>query len=73
MNKQVDKTLSEEIKDVEAEASPDEPTYNESRAYIMSLLKNTKAELTPDKPILKKVTLKRIIGKIKTSPKLHAP
>ena len=39
----------------------------------MSLLKDTKAETTSSKPILKKVTLKSILGKIKTSPKLHAP
>ena len=39
----------------------------------MSLLKDTNAETTPSKPILKKVTLKSILGKVKTPPKWHAP
>ena len=73
MNKKVEKTLSVEIKADEAETSPDASTENQARAYIMSLLKDTKAETTSSKPILKKVTLKIILGKIKTSPKLHAP
>ena len=68
MNKQVEKTLSEAIKAAEAEASSDVPTDNQSRAYIMYLLKDTKDETTPDKPILKKATLKSILGNIKTSP-----
>ena len=39
----------------------------------MSLLKDTKAETTPPNPILKKVTLKSIPGKINKSPKWNAP
>ena len=69
MNKQVEKTLSSEIKAAEAEASLDAPTDDQARAYIMYLLKDTKAETTPAKPILNKATLKSILGKIKTSPK----
>ena len=52
VNKLVEKILSEAIKAYEAKASPDEPTDNQARAYIMSLLKDTKAETTPAKHIL---------------------
>ena len=38
----------------------------------MSLLKDTKAETTPANPILKKVTLKIILGKFKKYPKKYA-
>ena len=65
----VEEPLSAAIKAAEAEASPDSPTDNQARAYIMSLLKDTKAETTPAKPILKKETLKSILGNIKTPPK----
>ena len=69
MDKQVEKTLSAAIKAAKAEASPDAPTDDQYRAYIMSLLKDTKAETIPAKPILKKVTFKSILGNIRTSPK----
>ena len=69
MYKQVEKTLSTSIKAAKAEASPDTPTYDLYRTYTMSLLKDTKTETTPAKPIMKKVTIKSIIGKVKTSPK----
>ena len=39
----------------------------------MFLLKYTKAEAIPSKPITKKVTLKSILGNINTSSKRHAP
>ena len=39
----------------------------------MSFLKDTKAKMTPAKPILNKMNLVSILGKVKTSPKLHAP
>ena len=39
----------------------------------MSLLKDTKSETTPEKPILKMFNLKSLLGKVKTSPKEHAP
>ena len=73
MYKQVEKKLSSAIKAAEDEASTDAPTDNQYRAYIMYLLKNTKAEMMPSKPILMKATLKNIHGKVKTSPEWHAP
>ena len=72
-NKQVEKTLSEAIKDAEAETSPNYPNEDQAREYIISLLKDTKAETTPVKPILKKVTLKSIIGKVNMYPKWNNP
>ena len=73
MEKQVENPLSSSIKAAKDEASPDARTDNQSRAYIMSLLKETKSEMTPAKPILMKVILKSILGKVKTFPKWHAP
>ena len=69
MTKQVEKKLSAEIKVAESETPPNVPTDNQARAYIMSLIKDTKAEMAPAKPIPKKVNLKSILVKIKTSPK----
>ena len=69
VDKQVSKTLSAAINATEAEASNNYPTDDQARAYIMSHLNDTKAETTPAKPILKKVTLKSILGNIKTPPK----
>ena len=68
MNKQVEKTISAEIKAAEAEASSNAPTDYQAMAYIMFLLKYTMSETTPYKPILKKVTIKSILGRVKTSP-----
>ena len=72
VNKQVEKTFTAAIKATESEASHDAQTDNQARAYIMLLLKETKAETTPEKPILKNVTLKSIFRKVKKSPKCHA-
>ena len=69
MDKKSEKTLSIAIKDAEAEAYPDASNDDQARAYIMSLLKDTKSETTPAKLILEKVTLNIILGKFKTSPK----
>ena len=69
VDKQVDKRLSAGINTADSEAHPDAPTEDQAMAYIMSLLKDTKAEMTPDKPILNKVTLKSFLGKVNTSPK----
>ena len=69
MNKQVEKTLSVVIKAAEAEAYIDVPTDDQDRAYTMSLLKDTKVETTPAKPILKNVALQSILGKVNISPK----
>ena len=69
VNKQVYKTLSAAIKAAKAEASPDALTDYQARAYIITLLKDTRDETTPAKPILEKGTLKSIIVNLKTSPK----
>ena len=53
VDKQVEKTLSAVVKANDTEAFPDSPTDDQSRAYIVSLMRDTKAETTPAKPSLK--------------------
>ena len=73
MYKQVEKTLSLAIDDAKAEASLDAPTDDQERAYIMSILKKTKAETTQAKPIMKKVKLKSILWKGQDVPQTTCP
>ena len=73
MDKQVEKALPEVIKAAETESSPDDPTDNQARAYIMSLLNDIKDETIPVKHILNKVNLKSILGEANTPPQMTSP
>jgi hypothetical protein len=62
ITKQVEKRLAEMT--IQGKSStPDEPTHDEARAYIMSLLEEKKPTILPPK----KVTLKSIMAKSKNT------